>query len=228
MRLDHIKDFVERYRLHLDAVGLSPDLYLWECQMTFNRHWQLESDDFGKMFDKALSHHSVRRLWKGNFHSPKSMMLGFIEVNPSFVKASFQDLLNDQRDLILRIERFHSHCDEMLNQLAQFRTKINHHAHEGFYMPTVYLSLMYPSKYMPYLDGFSKVLRMVKAKDPQLCTLDRYYKVSRLLHNQLLNNPSIKMSLDKALFSVPERFKYSMWITYCFVHFILQLEGHST
>ena len=51
-------------------------------------------------------------------------MLRFLEHDRESVRVMFKDLFNENKDIIMRMDRFRFHCDELLADLQQKHKKI--------------------------------------------------------------------------------------------------------
>jgi hypothetical protein len=226
MKLDLLRKFREQFKHSISSTSAYEQAFKWECQDIFKHKWNIEAPDFGQMYDESLSHPQSGRLWGGNHQSAKSVMLSFIDCNREFVRSMFRDLFSEQKDLIMRIERFQYYCDQLLDELKNSRKRMNHHFHNDFYMPTLYLSMMFPFKYCPFEpDLFAQMLRAIEAKDTNYITLDRFQKVTTICQSQLLQDDEILPLLESRLnLNSPELIQ-SKWLTYEFYHYIASLSG---
>lgn len=217
-RLHSYRDLFKKESLgHPDYTGV----YKWECQEIFAQEWDIDALDFGAMFGRALSHPTSGNLWGGNHQSAKSVMLEFIQLDREFVRSMFRDLFSQQRDLVMRIERFHFHCDQLLEQLQRSKPKVNHHHHQGYYMPLLYLTLRYPREITLYEpDLFKKSLEQLGAKNPNDATLSRFIKVVPILQSQLEQDPELMELLQQKINSKNPETSRSLWLAYEFYRFI--------
>jgi len=196
-------------------------IFKWECQDNFQKNWNIEELDFGSMYDRSLSHPETGRLWGGSHQSAKSVMMQFIQLNREFVRSMFRDLFSESKDLVMRIERFQFHCDQLLTELKVTHQKINHHFHQDLYMPLLYLTLRYPQTYCIYdRDIFVKSLELIFAKDPQSTTLERFMKVIKIYQSQLLQDEEITSVLGTKIKSTDPELLRSMWLSHEFYRFI--------
>jgi hypothetical protein len=154
-------------------------------------------------------------------------MLAFIENNREFVRSMFRDLFAEQKDLIMRIERFQFHCDQLLDELKKSSKKMNHHFHHDFYMPTLYLSMMYPLKYCLFEpDTFAQLLRALEVKDANYITIDRFQKVTNICQSQLIQDEEILPILAGRLNLSSPELVHSKWLSYEFYQFVADKSGH--
>lgn len=217
-RLHYFRDLFKEDQLSKDPY---PSAYKWECQEIFHREWDVETLDFAAMYDRALSHPTSGNLWGGNHQSAKSVMLEFIEINREFVRSMFRDLFSRQKDLTMRIQRFHFHCDQMLELVQKKRPKANDHFHDGYHMPTLYLAFRYPDEMAIYdPEVFQRVLLLIGAKNPGDSTLVRFTKVTPIFQSQLRQDIELMEILKRKIKLKNPQFYQSMWLTFEFYQFI--------
>ncbi|MBK8504053.1 MAG: hypothetical protein IPL46_18700 [Saprospiraceae bacterium] len=222
MKLELLHQYRSLFKEHLRSLPPYHGLGLkWECQEIFSQVWDLEALDLGSMFERALTHPSSGSLWGGNHQSAKSVMLDFIALNREFVRSMFRDLFSLQKDLSLRIERFHFHCDQLLDQVQQKDRRINHHFHEGYHMPMLYLSLRYPDHFCVYDKiPFCRSLALIGATNPDESTLARFVKIMPIYQSQLLQDVELLEILIRQINLRDRNLLKSLWLAYDFYHFI--------
>ena len=228
MKLNLLRSYRDKFKEHLEYCGEFAAALNWECQEIFQEKWDIDAIDFAKMYDTCLSHQKSGRLWGGNHQSAKSAMLVFINNNSEFVRSMFRDLFSEKKDLIMRIERFQFHCDQLLHEVHKTNHSVIHHDHDDFYMPTLYLSMRYPQVYCLFeKEPFSMMLGALEAKDSGYVTLERFQKVTHILQSQLLQDNSIKELLRKRVkLQTPDLYA-SKWLTFEFYHFVARTVSKS-
>ncbi|MCB0689448.1 MAG: hypothetical protein KDC53_23075 [Saprospiraceae bacterium] len=221
MKLDQIRLLRKRFvDEHLSQTPY-PWAYRWECQETFQEIWDINVLDFANMYDRALTHAYSGSLWGGNHQSAKSIMIDFIAIDREYVRSMFKDLFTPQKDLTMRVERFHFHCDQLLEQLQKQNRRLNHHMHEGFYLPTLYLSLRFPWQICPYdPEVFSTALARIGAKEPAHHSLSRFVKIIPILQSQLTADENLMDLLRRKINLKDSQMYDSLWLSYEFYHFI--------
>ncbi len=188
MQLRRIQEQLARFKNHLQSPLAQHWLYLWESQFIFQTHWDADALDIRAVYDAALNSPVTRRLWSRENYAPKQMMLAFAELAPDLVRAAFQDLFNENKDIEVRLDRFLYHCDELLraykNQVK--RPAWNRHFHDDDYaIVSLYLAFRYPDRYAPYGHAaFVEMLRQLAAADlPRANDPARWFKVARTLYS---------------------------------------------
>lgn len=192
MKVDLINHHCDRFATYLEKHYPLGELYRYECIQNFQTHWNLATEDLSGMYDRSLSSKVSNRLWGGSRHSAKSIMLEFIKLNPDYVKLAFRDLFSTDRDLVMRIDRFKLHCDELLSQLRSIDARFNAHHHDTGVI-CMYLAFRLPDEYCLFeYDIFIKSLEKLGAQQiPQAYEIDRYMKVSRIIQSFLVKREGV-------------------------------------
>lgn len=186
MKVDKINAYKDVFKEHLKVTQTYNELYKYECLKNFQDHWDLGALDLKTMYDKSLTSNISARLWGGSQNSAKSVMLQFLEINKEFVRTMFRDLYNEDKDLGLRISRFKFHCSQMLEEVQQGGSKLNHHFHNDEEV-SVYLAFNAPEKYNLFNYGpFNVMMNRLEAKNiPQEFEIERYFKLCKGLYTML-------------------------------------------
>ena len=108
-------------------------------------------------------------------------MLEFIDIDKNFVREMFRDLLNEEKDLMMRIGRFVFACNSLLEELESKDRRFNTHFHEDYRMISVYLAFAFPEKYTIYdyrrFNGFMKRVESInehkQADYDKFCTVNK-------------------------------------------------------
>ncbi len=220
MKVDLIKSLLSSFTEYLTDDFDRDNLFKWECLQHFQENWDLSSTDLPGMFDRSLSSTVSGRLWGGSKHSAKSIMLKFWQHNPDYTSAAFRDLFDNSKDVQMRIQRFLTHCDELLDHLPQHLKKENTHYHNDF-MASLYLSFRYPEKYCLYeYPAFIATARHIGVKPlPEAFNIDRFFKISSILSTFIWKNETLmdtyrKMIADTQYYQHPTQL-----LTYELYHF---------
>lgn len=203
MVLSKIQSAISGYLHWLQGLRYHPYAYEWESLQQFQAHWNPNDPDPAAMFDRCLQNSETRRLWQNENWAPKRMMLEFWRFEPRMVRAMFDDLFNETRDVEARAGRFLFGCDELLRDYkrAHPASVENNHYHGDFRMIALYLAFRYPDQYAPYDFGvFRRALACFQARDlPQQNDLGRYFKVLRTLMVFLEKEPAVAKALQRHL-----------------------------
>jgi len=163
MKVHLIKQNLEEYCSYLKSLESFEQSYLWQIMDVFVENWDIEELDFRQMFDRSFQSDQSLRLWKRENYFPKEMMLKLIDVERETLRSIFKDLLNEDKDLNLRINRFIHHIDQMLQIVQRKDMKASTHYHADLRFVFAYLAFCYPEKYTLY-DGFNFSQYLVKVE----------------------------------------------------------------
>jgi hypothetical protein len=196
MQLKRIQHYLQEYRKFLTSPAAQERLYAWESQRIFQDNWDMESRDFGEMYDRSLDNSETRRLWKRENYEPKKRMLEFIAMEPDMVRRAFEDLFNEEKSAENRVDRFRFYCDDLLGDYkGKYPLSIeNRHYHDDNYqMISIYLAFRFPDKYAIYdHEAFKMLLQKIGSTDiPQAADFGRFVKVMRTLYNFMQKEPDI-------------------------------------
>ena len=209
-RLDQaISNYVE----FLEGRDLA-DILLWDdCLSNYQDNWNIENLDFLSMFNQSFKSAISTRLWKTDNFYPLEVMKDFIQYEKEIMRSLFRDLLDESKSVDGRIQRFVFYCDQLLEEIRE-RGKLHpSHYHDNYYMPSLYLSMEHPDKYWFYdIELFRKsLIQLGDLNPPPSHDLNRYYKVTNLFNNLLLNNDLFTGWRDK----ISNKLKYQghsrMW-----------------
>lgn len=203
MVLSRIQTAVAAYKSWLQEIRFHPFVYKWEAQQQFTAHWNPVDPDPAAMFDRSFQNSETRRLWQTEGWYPKRIMLEFWRFDAETVRAMFDDLFNESRDVEARVGRFLFGCDALLSDFkrAHSTSVENNHYHGDYRMIALYLAFRYPDQYAPYdFDVFRQVLIRFDARDiPEQNDVGRYFKVLRTLMTFLEKDPKVAAAMQPHL-----------------------------
>lgn len=203
MVVSKIQAAIAAYKQWLERERNHPFLYKWESVQNFQTHWNLGDAEPAAMFDNSFQNSQTRRMWQTENWYPKRMMQAFWQLEPQMVRAMFEDLFDETRDVEARIGRFLFGCDELLRDYKQANpTSVeNNHYHDDYRMIALYLTFRYPDQYAPYdFEVFQQVMDLFQARDvPQQNDIGRYFKVMRILMNFLEKVEGVQTAMDRHL-----------------------------
>ena len=195
MQLKKLQLAIDAYKRHLASDKAFVNAYKWESLRNFQENWNVEADDWLDMYNRALENTTSRRLWKREKYEPKRLMLLLANHNILWAKHVFTDLLNEQKDVEGRADRFIYQCDEMLREYKSaypLSIENNHYHNDRRHMVSLYLSFRYPDKYALYdATAFSMAMVLLGSPDTPGVDLGRYIKVSRTLYTFLMKDPQV-------------------------------------
>ncbi len=199
MVLEIIKQQAEHYK-QLIASAEYDELYKWEALKNFQHNWDIEADDFRRIYDNSLYSKFSNNLWANPHWFPKAVMLRFIEYDKERVRQMFRDLFNEGELIEKRIERFTFHCDKILEEIFVIDKSIKNHFHDGQRIVSLYLAFRFPNKYAIYkFTEFKTFMEIVRAKDiPGIGEYERFFRIVRTLYNILTEDEEL-MRIHKAI-----------------------------
>ncbi len=199
MKVALIKHYFKIYEEHLSNGGEVIDLHVWEIQNNFQKSWDTDYLDFGEMYDFSLVSGHTQRLWKKEDYYPKQVILKMIEHDREMMRVIFQDLLNEKKDFVLRVNRFLFHLDQMLAILQKKDRKLASHFHGDLEMLSHYLAFALSDNHSPYFKSeFNTYLKKVESKKiPVDSDVDQFYKFAKAI--------KLLMQKEEALIKVQNR-----------------------
>ncbi len=130
MVLKIIYQQAEQYKKFLDSAEYD-ELYKWVALKNFLENWNIDADDFRRMYDNSFYSKDTANLWANPHWFPKAVMLRFIDYDKERVRKMFRDLFNEEEKIDKRFERFTFHCDEMLKEIFVTDKSMKNHFHDG-------------------------------------------------------------------------------------------------
>jgi hypothetical protein len=203
MVVSKIQTAIAGYTNWLQQERHHPFVYKWESVQIFQANWDPAAADPLLMFDQSFQNSQTRRLWQTENWYPKRMMEVFWRMDPQMVRAMFDDLYDETRDIEARIGRFLFGCDELLRDFksANIASVENNHYHDDYRMIALYLAFRYPDQYAPYdFEVFQQAMVQFQARDiPQQNDIGRYFKVLRILMNFLEKADGLEKAIRRHL-----------------------------
>ena len=145
------KSFVEHWE---------DEKYKWQAVKHFQENWDIDAEDFGKMFEVATEKTS-NLLSAANFF-PREMIINFAKENPEKTRQMFMALLyDDNKNLSLRCEEFKKSAEEIQNVhnlSSEKKWKSNFQTDNSI---STYLWLCHPDEY--YIYKYSEYRRVAVA-----------------------------------------------------------------
>ncbi len=221
MKLELIKRLIASFTDYLKNDFDRSELFKWECQYNFQLHWDPRSAKLPEMYDQALSSQFSGMLWGGSKHSAKSMMLKFFTTNPDYTISAFRDLFDESQDVSLRIQRFISHCDELLENLPIHQRKENTH-YQSHYTASLYLAFRYPKKYCIFqYPTFLHTAEYIRVHPiPQPFDIERFFKISNIISTFLWKDEMLMDTYQKLIDDHIHYQKATQLLTYELYRFV--------
>ena len=185
MKLENIQLYVDKMKTYLQSESPFYEDYKWENLKNFQDHWDLEEPDLGKMYNTSFTSKYSGRLWGGSKNSAKAMMMEMIKINPDFIRSAFKDFFNNEKEIMLRANRFSFHCDQAMEEVRKINSKLVKHYHDNFKILSVYLTFKYPTEYCIFdYKAFKQMMKKLEVVEiPEQYEVDRFFKISKNLYN---------------------------------------------
>src|SRR5690606_31069595 len=174
---------IEKYIDILEENGEPNEAYKYLAIDTFQKNWDLETDDFHQMFRASFSKVS-NLLYQNSW--------GFIEKSaenfPEETREMFCNLYDESVEIAQRIKTFQVESEKLLPKVRQTLNRTNINAQQDERTISVYLAFRFPEKYMLYKADYYKNFcdqLNIKAKKSG----------ERFLHLQELANQIIQESI---------------------------------
>jgi hypothetical protein len=183
MKLDLINKLKGQYALALQRQEVVPDALIRLAILNWKKHFDLDEMRLAPVIENALKNKVSGRYWGGERDSIKSGLIMLAKHNPDLFWESLKDLLNEERMIIMRANRFIHHCDVIFKDLKSIDQKINTH-HQSYYSASLLLSLEHPENYCLFdFKVFEKFCKHIGVHDIPVDTdLERYYKITRTVY----------------------------------------------
>lgn len=186
-------EYRDKYKRFISSAANHDESYKWTALGAYEEHWNIAATDFATMYDQAIQQGEGERLWSEKNDSAKSVMIEFAKLSPTIVRDMFEDLYKSSSDIVLRMDRFVYHCDQMVSELQSVRPSANVHYHDNYRMVSFYLAMKEPNEYTLYNHHeFKTLMTKLGAKtNPGLKEIDRYFKVMKTLNKFLLQDEEL-------------------------------------
>ena len=180
MNLQILQQSLTSFKQYLQSPASEEELYKWESLYHFQEHWDFDHPDFKEVYDKVLQNSKTKRLWESEGYVPKKMMSFFIDMNEDFVKYTFKDLFDENKEVSDRIDRFVFYCDDLLSEYKKENPlSIDNNHYQDHFMISLYLAFRYPEAYTLYdFPSFQSGMgKLGSAKIPASHEIGRFFKV---------------------------------------------------
>lgn len=166
---DAVYDF---YKSHYSQIE-KQELYKWKAVVHFQKHWDIEADNFPVMLEEALN--ETRNLMSAGKYYPRGMFVWAAQQEPDNVKELFRQLFDLTIDLRVRIETFQAEINAIMERHKEGNIGRSYQDDRAV---LVYLNMRYPEKYYLYkyqmFVDFAKLIdyaELPKAGDIELVFL---------------------------------------------------------
>lgn len=180
------------------------ECFKWQAVQHFQKHWDIDSADFGAMFKEATA--QVFGLLDTGYAYPRAMILEFAKADPEATRQMFHELYDETQDLTERVDAFQS-AAESLRTLHDDGTWKNHY--QSTSSISVYLWLKYPDNYYLYRYTVSRDIATElncptpPKKDGSVDSMLKSYRLYDELRDELCKNAAITQMIRSALEAAP-------------------------
>ena len=185
--------------------------YKWQAVTHFQKHWNLDAENFAEMLELALSKEG--NLLHGGMYYAYGMICNLAKMDPERVRQMFRDLYNEDISLKERFHNFKKSCDEMMpafREIAVDPNKAKNH-YQDLRALCVYLSFKYPEKYYLYkskmYQGFKKLIDFKETsteKDFDKRNYDNFAQMCEDVVEEIKKDPELLALQSKALESTKD------------------------
>ena len=154
-----LSDIVSEYKSNYFLEHWADENFKWKAVKHFQENWNIDTDDFSKMLNEALS--STYGLLASQNNFPKAMIVWLANHNPDAVRAMFVSLFDESKGLWERIDKFKRDSSALVKEHG----KEGDQHYQGENAITTYLWLRYPDKYYIYKYGEVKRVSEVLNSD---------------------------------------------------------------
>lgn len=127
--------------------------YKWIAVQHFQKHWDIDADDFGAMFEEATAKCGNLLTVKNYF--PKGVMLDFIDADKEAVREMFRNLFDEDLPVGDRVNNFIAESERLRSTYGATKWKSHYQTLNSI---STYLWLRYPDKYYIYKYSECKVV----------------------------------------------------------------------
>jgi hypothetical protein len=190
LKFNIVNKYIEAYIEKFEYVHLN-EIYKWEAVKCFQDNWDTKNKDFYEMISASLN--LTKNLLASGNYFPRRMILKNTNKSPVKIKSFFQELFNEDEDLIKRITSFKVKVKK-INQ-ANFPDK---HDYQDYRAILVYLSLKYPERYYIYKYTLFKEVSKIfgysySPTKGDIRNIGQYQGLCSLLNNELRKNQKLLM-----------------------------------
>ena len=155
----NMSKFLVQYKKALAFNHWETENYKWKAIKCFQDNWDINAADFPEMLECSLK--MTQNLLTSSNYFPQRMIIAFAKKFPEEVRSMFENLFDESKDVVERIEKFKDTSSSILNKFGE--NAKNHYQTENAI--SIYLWLRYPDKYYIYKIGeIKKVANALESK----------------------------------------------------------------
>lgn len=178
--------------------NIDEEIYKWKAVKHFQDNWDIEAEDFGKMFFEATA--LTSNLLTSLNRYPRGMVGEFAKIDTEKVRGMFRELYDESKSLESRITFFMNASNELLQIFGP--DKLHYQDYNAI---TTYLWLRYPEKYFIYKysiirsvsENLSSSFNVKKGGD--LTSITRSFELYNIIAAEMMTEPSYRSMLNSVL-----------------------------
>ena len=103
MNSESLEQIISDYKKDFSRIS-SEEVYKWEAIQWFQEHWDINAENFTEMLTNSFA--KADNLLTARNYFPKGMLIEFSNKDPEAVRFMFQDLFNESKDVVERVDTF--------------------------------------------------------------------------------------------------------------------------
>lgn len=192
-----LKAAIEAYKKYFPT-NIGEEIYKWKAVKHFQNNWNIDAEDFGKMFFNATA--LTDNLLTSMNRYPRGMVCEFAKIDNEKVRGMFRVLFDESKSLESRITFFINASNELLQIFNP--DKLHYQDYNAI---TTYLWLRYPEKYYIYkysiiravAETLSSSFNVKKGGD--LTSITRSFELYDTIASELKSDESYRSMLNSVL-----------------------------
>ncbi len=200
VRLESIRENLEKFKSKLEKDQKVSAI--WEIRENFIKNWASISENPVEMYRSSIRSDISRSFWVDENYRPREMMSEFFKLQPDITTQAFRELYDEDIDLLQRMDRFVFYCDQLLGVYkAKYRGRSDNNHFHDYRIISLYLSLKYPEKYVPYrFKWLVAVCETFLARPiPAVEDPERYFKIARAVSGIMKKDEELMSIYKEAL-----------------------------
>lgn len=192
---------IDDYRANFSK-NISRELYKWRAVACFQRHWDIEAEDFAAMLSRAFA--QADRLIESRYRYPCRVLMRFAEFYPEDVRSLFRVLYDESRPLALCIQSYIMGMD-MLVECVERNGVAKHF--QTYHTVSVALWLRYPDNCFIYKYNVTQSLlealgirSRLHGVDAIIAVNELYGAVAEMLRGDEAYRSMLEATLDDACY----------------------------
>ena len=147
INLEKLATILEQFKARFPSIWRN-EKYKWQAVQHFQNTWNIDAEDFGKMFEAATA--KTSNLLASGYAFPRGMIISMAKADDDAIRAMFRDLFDETQDVDVRMEAFQLAAEAIR---AKYDDGTWHNHFQNTNAISTYLWLMYPDKYYIYKYG---------------------------------------------------------------------------